>query len=189
MLSLVRLPLAGALWVYPGDITWVLVLVVLAAASDMLDGTVARALRRRLPPAQRAADQAVGAWLDPLCDKAFTLSMVLVVAVGFDVSVAVIVLVLAREILIAPLIVLYHLLRDVRRTLRFDFSADRLGKLTTVLQFATAAAVVVLRPAVLPLATLAAVVGAVAAVHYVRRGIIAARIAARNPIAEQLARR
>lgn len=188
LLTLVRLPLAALLWVRPGDAVWLLSIVAVAGATDVADGAVARALRRRLPPARRAQDQAVGAWLDPVCDKLFAVSMLGAVAVGFDVGLGVLALVLARELLLTPLVALYHLIPSVRETLHLDFSADWFGKLTTCLQFAAVGAVLLYRPAVAPLAVLAGLVGVVAAVHYVRRGIIAARIAARNPIGERVAK-
>lgn len=135
--------------------------------------------RRSGSPEQRADDQSIGAWLDPLCDKTFAISMLATVAVGFDVSIA---LAGARELVIAPLVALYHLVPPARETLRFDFSSDWSGKLTTSLQFAFVGAVLLVPPATLPLAAAAGAVGAYAAFHYVRRGIVAARVAARHPL-------
>lgn len=182
LLTLIRLPLAGMVWLRPADLTWLLAMVALAAATDVVDGRIARALRRDLAPERRELDQAIGAWLDPLCDKAFAVSMVAAVAFGFEIPLVVVVLVLTRELLIAPMMAAYHLIPAVRETLEIDFSADWLGKLTTVLQFITVAAALLLPAAAIPLAIAAAITGAAAAAHYVRRGIAVARDARRNPV-------
>ena len=67
LLSLSRLPLGGLFWVTLGPTTMrgllALGVMVLAAATDVLDGWVAR--RRGLETA------GTGAWLDPFCDKMF----------------------------------------------------------------------------------------------------------------------
>ncbi len=78
VLTLARVPLAGLLWVAPGNALYLFTLGVVAAVTDMLDGRVARALRaRRLARGQRTGGlgeaQAVGAWLDPLSDKLFVI--------------------------------------------------------------------------------------------------------------------
>jgi phosphatidylglycerophosphate synthase len=181
-LTLVRLPLAGLLWIRPDDATWLIALAAIAAATDVADGRVARALRRRLDPERAAADQAVGAWLDPVCDKAFATSMLVAVAVGFDVSLGLLALALAREILFAPLMAIYHLSSALRETLHLDFSADRLGKLTTAVQFAVIFAVLLVPAAAWPLAIAAAVLGTLAVVHYAVRGVRRARAAARRGV-------
>lgn len=185
LLTVVRLPLAAALWARPQSPAWFLGVTAIAALTDMLDGRVARRLRRDLAPARRAEDQAVGAWLDPLCDKAFAASMLAVLAVGFDAPLWILALALARELLLAPLALIYKLSPVVRDTLRVDFSADWTGKLATALQFSVAVAIVLLPAAAAPLAAAAALVGVYAAVHYVARGIRAARAALRNPLARR----
>lgn len=180
-LTLIRLPLAGLLWARPSDPTWVLAIAVVGAATDAVDGRVARALRSRLPEATRAADTAVGAWLDPLCDKIFAASVIAVTAIFADVSLWLVALVLSRELLMAPLVAAYHVIPGVSEVLHFDFTAGKLGKLTTVFQFAFIAAVYLAPSLALPLAVASAITGVVATIHYVRRGISAARAAARRP--------
>jgi cardiolipin synthase (CMP-forming) len=177
-LTLVRIPLAALLWLRVRDASWVLFIVAVAALTDVLDGRVARVLRRRWSADDAAHAEAVGAWLDPLCDKIFALSTLGALWFGFGAPVGVILLAVAREILIAPLVVLYHLISGLRQTLRFDFHADWLGKLTTALQFAVAVALIVFPAAALFLAMAAAALGTWAALHYVRRGIRSARATA-----------
>src|SRR4029453_14548961 len=67
LLSLARLPLGGLFWVILGPTPTHAVLAIgvmaLAAATDVLDGTIAR--RRGLSAA------GMGSWLDPICDKLF----------------------------------------------------------------------------------------------------------------------
>ena len=48
VLTLARVPLAGLLWIVPGNAVYVFTLGAIAAITDMLDGRVARALRHRV---------------------------------------------------------------------------------------------------------------------------------------------
>lgn len=179
LLTLIRIPLAALLWLRPHDPTWLITIIAIAGASDAIDGRFARAVRRRSTAPDLAERAAVGAWLDPVCDKLFAASMLAALWYGADAPLAAVVLALTRELLLAPLVALYHLLPEVRGTLQSDFRADWLGKLTTTIQFAVAAALLVAPPAALPLAIAAAVTGAWTAAHYVYRSVIAARRAAR----------
>jgi cardiolipin synthase len=180
-LTLIRLPLAALLWVSPASLTWLLTVVLIAAATDLLDGRFAGAVRMRNPDRYDPRDEAIGAWLDPLCDKLFTASALGVLWFGFGASLGVIVMVLARDLLIAPLILLYQASPSLRRALHFDFHADWLGKTTTALQFTVAGAILVWPAAAFPLAALTAVVGVVSTAHYLHRGLQLARAAA-SPI-------
>jgi phosphatidylglycerophosphate synthase len=174
-LTLVRVPLALLLWLRPNSEVWLLSIIAVAALSDVVDGRVAMLLRRRANDRYNAEDHAVGAWLDPLCDKLFALSALGALWVGFDAPWAVIALTVVREVMIAPLVIAYHLVPSVRDTLRFDFRADWLGKVTTALQFAVVAAIVVVQEMALPLAIAAACFGVGSVAHYVCRGIAVAR--------------
>ena len=181
LLTLIRLPLAGILWLRPDEPRWLMTIVAIAAISDVVDGRIARAIRRRNPQRYSGEDAAVGAWLDPLCDKLFAISALAALWLGLDASPAVIALAATREIIIAPLVALYLIVPVLRKTLHFDFRADWLGKLTTVFQFAVAGAIALVPPAAWPLALTTSAVGLWAAIHYVRRGIRQARLNARQP--------
>jgi cardiolipin synthase len=180
LLTLVRLPLAALLWLRPHDTRWLLTIIVVGALSDVVDGRIAQLLRRRASNEHLAEDRAVGDWLDPVCDKIFALSVLSVLWLGSHAPLGIIALAATRELILAPLIALYHLFPVVRRTLQFDFRADWLGKLTTVLQASLALAILVVPSAMVPLAIATAAMGLWAAVHYVRRGIMSARAAARD---------
>src|SRR4051812_24006719 len=67
LLTLSRIPLGALILLNARNRKIVLSLIAAAGVTDMLDGWVARRDPRH--------SQAVGAWLDPLCDKAFVLSV------------------------------------------------------------------------------------------------------------------
>jgi phosphatidylglycerophosphate synthase len=180
LLTLIRVPLAGVMFLAVGDALWLLSVAAVAAATDVVDGRVARALRRRQRRRGRseaaiAADTALGAWLDPLCDKVFVIAALLAAAIGFEPPLAVLVLAATREILLAPMVLAYHLVPGARRDVDIDFSAGRLGKLTTAAQFATIAAILFAPALALATAILAAFAGILAALRYLHNGIAAAR--------------
>ncbi len=159
VLSLVRIPLAGVPWLARHDLWLLIATMCVAAFTDWADGRVAR--RRG-----DAAARATGAWLDPLCDKAFVVSVALLVFVVHDPPWAFVALVLTREALQAPLVLLYHLRRPPRG---FDFRAGVLGKATTCAQFFAIGALVLDLEAAMPLAVFSALVGIAAVASYVRR--------------------
>ena len=156
-LSLVRIPLAGVLWLRPDDAVFLLSIVAIAAVSDGLDGIIGRRLRRD----SGASD--VGSWLDPVCDKIFAVSAVVAVVVVWDAPGIVLPLLLVRDVLTAVLAAIFYAV-DPGAFVSHDFHARVLGKATTVLQVMTIVAVVLWPVAVLPLAGLTAVVGAAAVV-------------------------
>jgi phosphatidylglycerophosphate synthase len=176
VLTLVRIPLAGLLWLVPGNAMYIFTLGAIAAVTDMLDGRVARALRaRRLARGQATEGlgdaHGEGAWLDPLCDKIFVMSAVGSVYVGWHPPVAVLGLICTRELILVPLMLTYELLGRHRQPRQLDFRAGPAGKLTTVAQFTSVAAVMILPGMVWPLAVLACVAGLVTVVVYTRRGL------------------
>lgn len=193
VLTLVRVPLAGLLWIVPGNAAYVFTLGAIAAITDMLDGRVARALRARRIARGQATEglgeaHAVGAWLDPLCDKIFVMSAVGSVYVGWQPPVAVLGLICTRELLLVPLMLLYELLGRYIPHRQLDFRAGLAGKLTTVAQFASVAAVMLMPSMVWPLATLACIAGLATAIAYTRRGLETVRApAARMPRTSMLA--
>jgi phosphatidylglycerophosphate synthase len=176
VLTLARIPLAGMLWLAPGHALYFFTLGLVAGVTDMLDGRVARALRaRRLARGQSSGGlgeaEAVGAWLDPLCDKIFVLSAVASVYVGWRPPLVVLVLICTRELVLVPLMLLYELLGKPRQQRPLDFRAGRAGKLTTVAQFASVAAVILAPSAMWPLAVTACLAGLVTAAVYIGRGL------------------
>jgi cardiolipin synthase (CMP-forming) len=164
-LSLVRIPL-GVTFLFVAARTE-LAFAVLAAAgvSDVLDGWVAR--RQGPPPDPRHHR---GDWLDPLCDKLF----VAAVAVGLhfvrQVPVWLLLLLVAREILQTIAVTIMRLVPALHaRSRDYDFKAHPIGKATTVVQFATGAALLLDHSLGRPLAVLTAILGLVSVTIYVSR--------------------
>ncbi len=161
LMSLVRIPLAALVWVAPTNVAWVLGLLLLSGLSDVLDGRMARA--RGIP------DGDIGAWLDPLCDKAFVVSALMAVWVSHGPAWWLALLAATREVLLLPLVVARFLVPSLRER-HFTWKAKLLGKATTVAQFALFGVVLLdVEPAWLPLALLCAVLGAAASAQYAWR--------------------
>ncbi len=156
MLTLSRLPIAIALTQTFGNPAWSAALVMLAAATDAVDGTVARWLKHR---GARRFD--IGGWLDPLVDKLFV--VIVLATIWWHTRDTVLVsLIAAREILFAPLSVLYL----VRRVPREKLSARPIGKAATIAQFLACAVAMVDPHYAWPLALAAAALGIAAIVDY-----------------------
>jgi phosphatidylglycerophosphate synthase len=169
LLTLSRLPLAAVVWIRPESPLWVLGLMAVAALTDVLDGWLERRLRRRhgLAPEARTA----GAWLDPLCDKTFVLSVIGAVAFARTPPPWVLALVAAREILQIPPLAVYLVRPALRARLRYDFTASLLGKATTTAQFFAIGAILLGHPSTVPFALAAGTLGTAAAVLYFLRGL------------------
>ena len=162
-LTLVRIPMAGLLWLAPGNPAYLLAMMAVAGLTDVLDGFLARRWKRRSgTPDLRDA----GAWLDPLCDKIFVVSALAAVAWAARPPLWTLPLIAARELLQIPM---YAWLRRGGRLRRFDFRAAAVGKLATVMQFAAVAAILLRHPAAIPLAWAAGGAGVAAVVYYARR--------------------
>lgn len=186
-LTLVRLPLAGLVWTAPESQAWLLAIIASAALSDVLDGRVARAIRsRRLArgdDAQRIGEaHAIGAWLDPLCDKLFVVSAAAAVTWAYGPPVGEVLLIATREIILVPFAVVYALRPRIRRRVRFDFRAGMLGKATTVFQIAGITAIVMWPAASMALAVAAAAIGLAASVDYLWRARAMARYTAQHAV-------
>ena len=97
-----------------------LALVLLAGASDWLDGFAARRLR---------VSGKVGVILDPLADKVLLVTLFIVLAMVGLVPRWLLILVIGRDIMIVVGALLLRLLRDVRR-----FVPSELGKVSTFFQ-------------------------------------------------------
>lgn len=157
LLSVVRIPMAALIWWRPEDKVFLLVMLALAAITDVLDGRVGRWLH---PPASGTAN--IGAWLDPVCDKTFMVSAAVAIAVTYPVSPVVIGLLLIRDLAMPPLTLAFRLVGGPGVFHGHDFRAKWSGKLTTGAQVFTLAAVVGLPAAVWPLAIVTAVLGVIA---------------------------
>jgi cardiolipin synthase len=173
-LTLSRLPMAAAVWLAPRELAVLVALMAGAAITDVLDGRFARAIRaRRLARGEDAGTLAdkggVGAWLDPLCDKTFVVSLLLAVWIDLGPAWWVVPAIATRELFLIPMALVYRLIGSVRAKLSFDFRAGWTGKLATVSQFAAVVAILVAPRAVAPLAIAAAVIGFAAFVHYAVR--------------------
>ena len=158
LLSALRFPLAAAfpLW---DDVTGRLVLVAAAGLSDVLDGPVAR----------RWGPSRAGAVLDPIADKAFTVSAFVTIAVehaGRTIGAWELAAVLLRDLAaIAGILALLALRRPITIPARWS------GKAATVCQFATLAAVLIGLPWTRPLVILTAVVSVVSVLDYGREAL------------------
>lgn len=164
-LTLSRIPIAvGFGWAF-GHTAWAVGLIALAALTDVLDGAIARWMKRH---GARGSD--IGGWLDPLADKLFV-AIVLTVIWSHTGELAVVALIGARDLVVVPLVAMYAARHPAAvRELR----ADRYGKAATVVQLGALAIVVAAPRWALPAAGVAALAGLVAAGHYI---VIAARTA------------
>ena len=163
VMSWVRIPLAFLLWVAPESVAWLVAVMVVAAVTDLLDGWLAR--RAGFPP------EGIGAWLDPLCDKAFMLSVLIVAWVTRQPPIWMAIVASARELAILPLVIARFAVPSLRAA-KIPWRALALGKAATVLQFALFAAVLLgLESTWVPLAILCGVVGIAAGVQYGLRAL------------------
>ena len=156
-LTLSRLPIAVGLVIAYGQTAWAVALVALAAATDAADGTVARAMQRR---GRTTPD--IGGWLDPLVDKAFVV-IVLGTIWWHTRELGVIALIAAREILLAPLLAVYVVMRRPRVHLK----ARPIGKAATIAQFVACGVAIALPAYALVPAAIAALLGVAAVIDYV----------------------
>jgi cardiolipin synthase len=168
-----RASLAAAVWLRPEDGVFLLVMMLVAGATDLLDGWIGR----RTHPRARTGLADVGAWLDPVCDKVFTVSTAAAIVVTWDPPVVVVVLLLLRDVALAVLTIVFRLVAGRERFAAHDYRATPSGKATTVLQFATLLAILFAPRWAVPSAWLCGFVGALAVVE---RVVLATRPAARG---------
>lgn len=161
LLSLVRVPLGIAFWGASSDLVLGFSIIALAAISDLLDGWVARI---------QGVDGRIGAWLDPLCDKIFVVSVLIAAFVWREPPLSLILLIGAREVLQLPLILAYRF-TPAHRRYPVDFKAGWPGKLTTVLQFVTVVLLLVEHSALWIAALACAVSGVGAVTWYLHRAL------------------
>ncbi len=162
-LTISRIPIAVVFWLTYGN-PWVsFALVGLAAATDAADGNVARWARRRTGDTRPSA----GEWLDPLADKFFIIVVLAAIQVHDPAPWGLLALIVARELVLVPLVGIYRLL--VRGRGEHAFKAGALGKAATVAELAAIGALILRSPAVYPLAIAAAVLGLLAVAQYIVR--------------------
>jgi phosphatidylglycerophosphate synthase len=182
LLTLSRIPMAAAVWIDPRSGALVIPLMVAAALSDVLDGRFARHVRasrerRGEDPGVVAGAKGIGAWLDPLCDKIFVLSLLGAVYVANRPGLEVVALIATRELFLVPMAVIYRASKTLRARTDFDFRAGIPGKLATVSQFAAVAIIVVAPELTFYFALAAGALGALATFAYMRRFLRAYRSA------------
>jgi phosphatidylglycerophosphate synthase len=156
IISLARVALAVAFPFALGRVSVAVALLAGAAASDVLDGWVAR---------RRHEETATGAILDAAADKIFVLSVVLGLVLRGRLGALDVVLLSTREIIEAPL-----LLWEVTHRARTEGErrALPLGKITTTLQFVALLFVLLRIPHLVPMLG-AAATGVAAGLTYAVR--------------------
>lgn len=161
VLSLTRVPLGAAfLWLVVEP--WLGVALMAAAAlTDVMDGWVAR---RSLPRSHQRGD-----WLDPLCDKIFVAFVLLTLTLTFHAPAILVLLVMLRDILQVASLLIYAAVAPLRRHGPYNYRANLLGKLTTILQFATALWILFGGPEPWALAAATAIAGAASLATYIWR--------------------
>jgi cardiolipin synthase (CMP-forming) len=171
LLTLSRLPLAVAFWAVVSRPGPAFVVLALAAGTDLVDGVIARAVMRRRQQAGQPPPSRLGEWLDPLCDKTFVVSALVAVTVHLQPPLWVPLAMATRELILVPLAALYRFTPLLRSRMRYRFRAGALGKAATVVQFLAISALLLRHPLAPMAALLAAAVGLLAALIYIRRGI------------------
>ena len=167
--------MALAVWWVPKHPLLLIPLMVAAAVSDLLDGRFARAIReyrikRGEDPGTLAGVGGAGAWLDPLCDKIFVMSLLAAIYVAHRPSLLIVVAIGAREFFLVPMGLFYRLSARMRTLLTgFDFRAGLLGKVATVGQFVAIAAIAAYPAAVPYAAAVSGRTGLGAVVVYTKR--------------------
>jgi phosphatidylglycerophosphate synthase len=158
LLSVVRLVIGLYVPFAPPD--WLLWLVVGAAASDLVDGTLARWL---------GADGPIGRVLDPVADKVVVVGVLVTLLARGLIAPGELVLLAMRDVAVVSGVV--WLLVSGRRAVLARLRPSPLGKLTTAAQFAYVLAVLWWRePLALALAPVAVLSG-LAGLDYLRRGL------------------
>lgn len=174
LLTLVRFPLAIVLWLAPHSAPYLFAMAGLAGVSDILDGWAARSLRARAErqgssPQDIERSRALGAWLDPVCDKTFMASLLAVLWVAGHAPLGWLLLIAARDFVQAVLVAVYHVVQHVRRRVSIDFTAGAIGKLATVAQFFAVAMVLVEAHFAFEACVATATLGLIAVGYYVQR--------------------
>jgi phosphatidylglycerophosphate synthase len=165
LLSGARIPLAVAFPLASGHAALALGVLGLAGLTDVLDGWTARRLGQATP---------VGALVDGISDKVFAASVLGTLVASGMLSPLGAVLLATRELAELPLAIRVLASKRARLT-EIDRRANKLGKLATVLEFATVLAVITHLPGRLVLLAGTAAVGAAAGAAYWFREVRALR--------------
>lgn len=172
-LTVSRIPIAVVFWLTYGSPWLSLGLVALAALTDAADGTVARWARRRThdlaagQPPLAPDRQSPGEWLDPVADKVFILVVLGAIQVHDPAPWGLLALIVARELVLIPLAAAYRIVVHGRG--EHAFKAQAVGKAATIAELFAVGALVIYRPAVVPLAIAAATLGLLAVGQYILR--------------------
>lgn len=166
LLSLSRLPLAAAFFALETEPVLRLLVLVLAGVSDVLDGWYARRTERVTQ---------TGAVLDPITDKLFVLTVATTLVLENRLEVSEVLLLGARELGEAPLVLWLLVSRSARRAVAESAVANRFGKSVTVLQFVAVALALFHDPAADVAIWATACVGVLAAFVYWRRSLATRR--------------
>jgi CDP-diacylglycerol--glycerol-3-phosphate 3-phosphatidyltransferase len=126
---------------FPGHDQWAAAMFIVFSLTDILDGEIAR---------RRGTVSNFGKFLDPLADKLFVLSVLIVLVQEGLVAAWIVVVIFSRELIIT-------ILRSVAAAQGRVISAAPLGKTKTVMQICAVALLILQRPypAVVPLAYVA----------------------------------
>jgi len=175
LLSLSRVPLAVLfVWALNAGAGWgpPLLVLLLAGASDALDGWLARrAASRQAGDLVVATPAGMGSWLDPICDKVFVATVLGALWWRYRPPLGWLALILARELAQLPLSLVYVAVPALRRWLRYDFRASVPGKAATILQFCAIVALI-FRSRLSPVLAVAAfAMGMIALTDYVWRAV------------------
>jgi len=157
-LTISRLPIAIALVFAWGHPVASAALVLLAALTDALDGTVAGWAKHR----GAGPRWDIGGWLDPLIDKLFVLIVLALIAWHTE-SLVLPALIAAREIALVPVTLVWA---AQGKSLR-GRAARPIGKVATIVQFFACAVAVIEVAWAWPLAIAAAVLGIAAVIDYI----------------------
>ncbi len=152
-LSLTRLPLAVAFVVIPN--VWIRAgLVMLAAFTDFLDGWIAR---------HRGLTTRLGALIDPVADRAFMVTAIVVCYLDGLISGIAVLLLVIRDLGTTVGFLVARLVPNLRRV---ELKARMLGKAVTSLQLVALLCVLLFPPAVVPLVALIGVLSLASMVDY-----------------------
>ncbi|HVK14016.1 MAG TPA: CDP-alcohol phosphatidyltransferase family protein [Gemmataceae bacterium] len=157
VLSVSRIVLAVLFPLVPWE--WQVWVVGIAAATDVLDGRLARAV---------GASDGIGKYLDPAGDKVFVAAVVITLVVQDLLRPADLILLWLRDVVV--LVGGAVLIAAGRRAALAGLGATSLGKVTTLAQLIYLLLVVGRRDRFPEVLAVTAAVGALAAMDYLRRG-------------------
>jgi CDP-diacylglycerol--glycerol-3-phosphate 3-phosphatidyltransferase/cardiolipin synthase len=167
LISFLRLPLAASFPFVCHSVWGSLVVLGMAAVTDVLDGWVARRFKLATP---------TGAVVDGVADKAFVAVVLGTLIVTGIMPWTHVLLLGARELGELPLLGFLALSHEARSR-KVEDRANLFGKAATVLQFAAIVGAILRSPARATLVYATVIVGAAAAVSYWVRTLSAARTA------------